>query len=292
MIYSVRHTTTYTYEDGARFAQCVLRLRPRDTARQTVLSSQVEISPEPAQALRQLGPFGEEVVRVLIDQPHHQLVISARSRVLLAPEPGMGLFASPRLADVRDQASRSEDLGPDGPATFLYPTSSTPLVKAITAYARESFADQRPIYDAAHELMSRIHGDFAYDVTATDVATPAAVAFAHRRGVCQDFANVMVSGLRGLGVPAAYVSGYLRTEPPPGEARLQGADATHAWVRVWCGIDLGWVGFDPTNAVVPNSDHIVLAVGRDYADVAPIEGVILTEGRQSLKVEVDVTPEV
>jgi transglutaminase-like putative cysteine protease len=139
--------------------------------------------------------------------------------------------------------------------------------------------------------MSRIHSDFVYDSEATDVSTPAAEAFRVRRGVCQDFAHIMISGLRGLGLPAAYVSGYLRTLPPPGGVRLEGADATHAWVSVWCGEENGWIAFDPTNAIVVKNDHIVLAIGRDYSDVAPIDGIILAPGKQTLKVGVDVIPE-
>ncbi len=136
-----------------------------------------------------------------------------------------------------------------------------------------------------------MHADFVFDSSATDVKTPASQAFAARRGVCQDFAHIMISGLKGLGLPAAYVSGYLRTIPPAGQPRLEGADATHAWVALWCGDQLGWIGFDPTNAVLAQNDHIVLATGRDYSDVAPIDGIILAPGGQTLTVQVDVIPE-
>ena len=139
--------------------------------------------------------------------------------------------------------------------------------------------------------MTRIFHDFTYDGDATDVGTPAAKAFEARRGVCQDFAHIMICGLRGLGLPGAYVSGYLRTRPPPGGARLEGADATHAWVSLWCGAESGWVGFDPTNAILVRNEHIVLATGRDYSDVAPIDGILLAPGGQTLKVEVDVVPD-
>jgi transglutaminase-like putative cysteine protease len=163
-------------------------------------------------------------------------------------------------------------------------------VPAITEYARASFGAGRPVVEAAAELMRRVRTDFTYDPEATDAYTPPRVAFEKRHGVCQDFANVMICGLRGLGLPAAYVAGYLRTVPPPGRPRLEGADATHAWVRLWCGEDLGWIGFDPTNAIYAENDHITLTVGRDAADVAPIEGILLTSGDQTLKVEVDVVP--
>ncbi len=139
--------------------------------------------------------------------------------------------------------------------------------------------------------MRRIRDEFTYDPEATTVSTPVLDAFTARHGVCQDFAQVMISGLKGLGLPAAYVSGYLRTIPPPGKPRLEGADATHAWVSLWCGEAAGWVGFDPTNDLLVQNDHIVLAVGRDYSDVAPIDGIILAPGDQTLKVEVDVIPQ-
>ena len=149
----------------------------------------------------------------------------------------------------------------------------------------------RPIIEAAAALMTRMRSDFTYDAEATTVSTPIGEAFTARRGVCQDFTHIMISGLRGLGLPAAYVSGYLRTVPPPGRPRLEGCDATHAWVLLWCGEERGWIGFDPTNAILVRHDHITLAIGRDYADVAPIDGVMLAPGEQALKVEVDVIPE-
>ena len=142
--------------------------------------------------------------------------------------------------------------------------------------ARRAFPPGRPILDGAADLMPRIRADFVYDPEATDVSTPLDEAFEKRHGVCQDFAHVMIAGLRGLGLPAAYVSGYLRTLPPPGKPRLEGADATHAWVSLWCGAELGWVGFDPTNALAGRrTTTSSSAVGRDYADVSPIDGIIL-----------------
>ena len=139
--------------------------------------------------------------------------------------------------------------------------------------------------------MRRMRDDFTYDAEATDVSTPIAAAFEGRHGVCQDFTHIMIAALRGLGLPAAYVSGYLRTIPPPGRPRLEGADATHAWVNLWCGPQDGWVGFDPTNAILARDDHITLAIGRDYADVAPVDCIILSAGAQTLDVDVDVIPD-
>ena len=162
------------------------------------------------------------------------------------------------------------------------------MLGAVSAYAATSFADGIGILASAVDLMHRIHAEFRYDRKATVISTPLDEVFAKRHGVCQDFAHVMIAGLRGLGLPAAYVSGYLRTIPPPGKPRLQGADATHAWVSLWCGPDLGWIGFDPTNDLLVENDHIILGVGRDFSDVSPIDGIILGSPKQKLNVAVDV----
>ena len=277
MIYQLRHRTTYSYEAYTTFAQCVLRLQPTSSDRQTLVED--------------VGPFGERILKVLIDKPHRALVIEARSRIDIHVQPVSSLFESMPWETIRTRSYQSADLGPQGPAAYLYPGERTPISSEITEYARRSFQPGRPIVDAASDLMGRINREFGYDTKATDVSTAAVTAFAERRGVCQDFTHIMICGLRGLGLPAAYVSGYLRTNAPLGQPRLQGADATHAWVALWCGEDRGWIGLDPTNNLLALNDHVVLAVGRDYADVAPIKGLILTPGSQTLKVEVDVIPE-
>ena len=291
MIYTVRHRTTYTYESEVTFARCVLRLTPRSSATQTVMESTITVTPEPANSVIRTGPFGEQTRTVRIETPHEALIIEARSRVDVHSLPVEAPADSLAWEMVRALSFQAADLGPQGPAAFLYPTPRTPIVASITDYARASFTPGRPIIEAAADLMTRIKADFTYDGDATDVRTAPEDAFKARRGVCQDFAHIMISGLKGLGLPAAYVSGYLRTIPPPGKARLEGADATHAWVQLWCGDKRGWIGFDPTNAILVQDDHIVLAIGRDYSDVAPIDGIILAPGEQELKVEVDVIPQ-
>ena len=290
MIYTIGHRTTYCYETPVAFARCVLRLTPTSSGRQRLLASTVTVAPLPASQVVGRGAFGEETQTLVIDQQHDRLVIEARSRVdvdVVAPDAG----ASPAWETVRGAAFGSRLLGEDGPAAYLYPTRRTPTTAAITDYARHSFAPGRLVIDAVSDLMVRMHADFRYAPAATTVSTPPIEAFEARHGVCQDFAHIMITGLRGLGLPAAYVSGYLRTDPPPGRPRLAGADATHAWAGVWCGDMAGWVGFDPTNAVLALEDHIVLAMGRDYSDAAPIEGIILAPGDQTIKVEVDVVPD-
>jgi transglutaminase-like putative cysteine protease len=290
VIYNLRHQTTYRYSQSVTFARCVLRLTPRETAAQTVLESAIIIAPRPARSRHHTGPFGERVITVAVETPHTELTIEARSRVEVNRNAPLLPFDGLSWEDVREQAFASNALGPEAPAHFLYPTLAAPVLSPITAFGLESFTPGRPIVEAASELMGRIKQGFAYEPGATAVSTPIISAFEARRGVCQDFTHIMIAALRGVGLPAAYVTGYLRTIPPPGKPRLEGADATHAWVWLWCGETVGWIGFDPTNDVVVAGDHIMLAVGRDGADTAPIDGVILGAGEQKLKVAVDVVP--
>lgn len=289
MIYTLRHRTTYRYAKAVRFARCSLRLKPRDGDGQSVLTSAVTIDPSPASAVLRRDYFGIEAVSITLDAPHAEFRVEALSTVRVErpapppPESGRAWEA------VRDAVVAARDLDGRAPVHFLAPSGRVPLIPAVTDYARTSFPAGRSAYGAAHDLMGRIRADFRFDAKATDVRTPLTEAFALRAGVCQDFAHVMIAGLRGLGLPAAYVSGYLRTVPPPGRPRLRGADASHAWVAVWCGE--GWLGLDPTNGVAVRDDHIVVARGRDYGDVAPIDGIVSGSGKQRLKVEVDVIPE-
>ena len=289
MIYTLRHRTTYRYGRAVSFARCSLRLKPADGEGQSVLASAVTIDPSPARAVTRRDYFGIEALGITLEAAHTSFCVEALSTVRVerpAPPPVEG--GTP-WEGVRDRAVAARDLGGRAPVHFLFPSDRVPLLREVTDYARPSFCPGRGTYGAAHDLMMRIARDFRFDAKATNVHTPLAEAFAGRAGVCQDFAHVMIAGLRGMGVPAAYVSGYLRTVPPPGRPRLRGADASHAWVAVWCGE--GWLGLDPTNACAMQNDHIVVARGRDYGDVAPIDGIVSGSGRQRLKVEVDVIPE-
>lgn len=289
MIYTLRHLTTYRYGRPVRFARCALRLRPSDGEGQTLIESSLTITPSPRTRVVRRDYFGLDVVAVTIDAPHTELRVEALSRVavdrppLPPPESGMP------WEQVREEALMARSLASDVPVHFLFPSARVALAPVITDYARSSFPPGRSAYGGAFDLMRRIRSDFKFDSRATDVRTPLAEAFALRAGVCQDFAHIMIAGLRGLGLPAAYVSGYLRTIPPVGRPRLRGADASHAWVSVWCGD--AWYGFDPTNGIGMCDDHIVLARGRDYTDVSPIDGIVSSSGPQKLKVEVDVIPD-
>ena len=288
MIYDIKHVTTYGYEAPVASARCAIRLLPRLDAGQTTLSARVDVLPVPEQENERLDFFGNRVVEASIGAAHTKLsvTLAARVKVARAQAPAAGLTPAWELA--RTAAVASQSLAASSPAHFIFPSRLAPLHEPATAYARQSFAPGRPVLEGAADLMRRIKADFAYDPKATQVTTPLTEAFERRGGVCQDFAHIMIAGLRGLGLPAAYVSGYLRTIPPAGKPRLEGADASHAWTRVWCGPEFGWFDLDPTNAIVVGNDHIVVALGRDYADVSPIDGVILGSGKQNLDVAVDV----
>ncbi|ATE65936.1 transglutaminase family protein [Rhizorhabdus dicambivorans] len=290
MHYQVRHKTRFRYAYPVSFARCNLRLRPVEWAGQTLERYELELSPVARiTGTRPIGYLGH-VSRMVMEKPTRELVIESRFRMRVdrptpTPRPG-----DPSIAAIAGAARGTIDMGVESPANYLYPSPSIPLSSAITAWCAEHLDPARGIVDAGLALATRIHDRFKYDGSATTVDTSPIEAFEKRHGVCQDFAQIMIAGLRGAGLPAAYVSGYLRTVPPPGKERLVGADATHAWVVIWCGKERGWLGFDPTNACMVGSDHIVTAMGRDYADVAPIDGVFTGQEGQKIDVSVDVEP--
>jgi transglutaminase-like putative cysteine protease len=253
-----------------------------------LVSHSVDIRPRPAQRTVRHDFFGTHTESVLIETPHRTLRIDSRSRVsVLRRAPGRAA-QSPVWESVRDMAFEATSLGPASPIGYVFASPLVPVQRPVTDYASLSFPPGSGILAGAVDLMHRIRTDFKYDPKATVISTPLNEVFEKRHGVCQDFAHVMIAGLRGLGLPAAYVSGYLRTIPPPGKPRLQGADATHAWVSLWCGEKIGWVGLDPTNDILVENDHIVLAVGRDFSDVSPVDGIIVGSRKQKLGVAVDV----
>ena len=290
MIYDLRHVTTYRYEAPVANARCTLRLTPRSDGGQILLDSGLDVAPHPRETSRRRDFFGNALTSLLIETPHRELRVAALARVSVErPEPPASAL-TPAFDLVRREAIETHSLDADSPVQGLFPSRLVPLHGPATDYARESFAADRPVLEGAAELMARIKADFKYDPKATAVSTPLGEAFEQRGGVCQDFAHIMIAGLRGLGLPALYVSGYIRTIPPPGKPRLEGADASHAWVRVWCGANFGWIDLDPTNALFVADDHIVVAIGRDYADVSPVDGVMVGSGGQQLAVSVDVAP--
>ena len=291
MIYKIRQVTKATVTATVPFARHLLRLTPVSRPGQVVLSSETTIEP---------AVYERRVFARLLRQPCHARrhrdtasvvrgAVAVRSSRVASFASGRGDYAALGRS-TRGGRAMAQSRARIRPAHFIFASRYVPLEPAIRDYAAESFPEGRPILEAGVELMNRIRDDFAYDPAATETTTPIAEAFAMRHGVCQDFAHVMISGLRGLGLPAAYVSGYLRTMPPPSQPRLEGADATHAWVSLWCGPQHGWQGLDPTNALRTARDHIVLAVGRDFADVSPLDGVILVGGGHTHSVAVDVIP--
>ncbi len=289
MIYDVRQTTTYAYASPAVYAQHVLRLVPIARERQRVTAAVLDIDPPPVRRREGRDFFENRTTMVEIDAPHKTLTVKLAARIAVEATAPADFDATPPWESVRADTLASLDLGPHSPVHFIYPSRQVSLDPEIRDYVQLSFPPGRPILAGAAEVMRRIKNDFTYEVGATTVTTTPSMSFSLRRGVCQDFAHIMISGLRGLGLPTAYVSGYLRTVPRSGAARLEGADAMHAWVMVWCG-DAGWWGLDPTNALIASDDHVVLAVGRDYADAAPIGGIMLGSGQQRLATAVDVIP--
>jgi transglutaminase-like putative cysteine protease len=289
VIYQIRHLTVYSYDMPVASAKLALRVTPRDENGQRCIEHGLNISPSPASVTLERDFYGNTVNIVAIDTSHTELSIEATARVEVTRE-ATPTMPGPQWESVADAALSDRDLTAAAPAHFLFASSRVTLSADVTRYTRESFRPGRGIVEASLELARRIRNEFAYEPESTEISTPLAQAFAERRGVCQDFAHIMIAGVRGLGLPAAYVSGYIRTVPPPGKKRLEGADATHAWVSVWCGPNSGWLGFDPTNAIVVANDHVALAVGRDFSDVSPVYGVFVGSGTDKLEVKVDVVP--
>lgn len=283
----VVHATRYAYGAPAAFSQHLLRLTPPAGEGQRILDFELSVKPEPQELEWFEDAFGNRLAAVTVTEPHETLELTARTLVERLREEDLMQAASLPWEEVALLAASPAGLEA---APFAYPTRYTDADDALEAYARESFEGARPVLEGARELCARIHADCRYVPGATGADTVASQSFAAREGVCQDFAHIMLAGMRALRLPCAYVSGYLRTLPPPGKERLVGADATHAWVSVW-DPGAGWVQFDPTNDMQPGADHVMLAVGRDYADCAPVTGLVVGSGAQTLSVSVDVAAE-
>jgi transglutaminase-like putative cysteine protease len=287
MQYQVTHTTTYEYSEPVSVCQNLAHLTPRDVPEQHCLRSSLAITPQPAVLSDRIDYFGNPATFFSVQQPHRELVVTASHLIQLTPRPALDPAASPPWEEVR--ALLPADRGPTALEAyqFVFASRYTPPTPELSDYALASFTPGRPLLESVLDLTARIHHDFIYDARATTVATPLREVFAKRRGVCQDFAHLELSCLRSLGLAARYVSGYLCTNAGPDRRRLVGADATHAWLSVWCPRH-GWADVDPTNDLVPSDKHILLAWGRDYDDVSPIKGVILGGGQHAVQVAVDV----
>lgn len=276
------HVTQYLYAETVSTCQTEVRLVPRARAGQVPLSHQLDVTPSANYSASREDYFGNEVICFSIEQPHKELIISSECIADLDPEPPPNLNLPPAWEGVREEVSRHPTPESFDAFQFIF---ESPLIRRgadFAAYAKDSFSPGRRFLDGVHDLSERIFSEFRYDPRATTVATPVEDALRARRGVCQDFAHVMIACLRSLDLPARYVSGYLRSG-----TEFAGGDASHAWVSVW-GPVFGWQDFDPTNNVMPQGDHITLAWGRDYADVAPVKGVALGGGEQVIRVSVEV----
>lgn len=306
----ILHSTTYRYQGSVDMAQHMVHLSPVDTATQTVQSHTLTIDPEPAARSQTTDAFGNLRTFFSLQAPHETLTVTADSRVSTqapAPLPDDPAWQAQTWEAVRDHF-RYRARAPYDPASeFLFASSHVPRDDAFTAFARPAFAAGLPMLVAVRALMERIHSGLTYETASTEVNTPALVALAQGKGVCQDFAHIMTGCLRSLGLPARYVSGYLLTQPPPGQPRLIGADASHAWVSVYVPLPPGtgaqagdepatgaWFDFDPTNNRCgwgsPGEDYATLATGRDFADVSPMRGVIQGGAHHTLEVAVTVAP--
>jgi transglutaminase-like putative cysteine protease len=288
-LYDLTHTTTYDYHSSVTVSHHLFRISPRRMSRQLRLEHSIETNPVAATTSQRTDFFGNDVTFATIEGAHRRLRITSRSRVAVGPSFIPEPSETPQWESVRGLCRSDRSSAVLEAVEFTFATSFVPLEPAFAEYSLDSFTPRRSILEAALDLTQRIHADFKFDATATTVSTPLLEVLEKRRGVCQDFAHFQIACLRSLGLPARYVSGYLETIPSPGSPRLVGADASHAWVSVFCP-SIGWIDLDPTNNCLPSMRHITAAWGRDYSDVSPIRGVLLGTGEHTLSVSVDVLP--
>lgn len=293
MRYRITHSTRYGYADPVSLCHSIAHLKPRDMPHQRCLAAQVRVNPWPSVTREHRDLFGNRVSYFSVQQAHATLEVTATSEVVVDNPVVPPLADTPPWEQVRDRLQDGREPACQAARMFTLASPATPFNALATEYARVSFTPGRPVLEAAFDLMHRIFTDFDYDPTFTNVATPLATVMEHRRGVCQDFAHLGIAGLRGLGLATRYVSGYLETLPPPGQPKLRGADASHAWFSLFvpglaADADACWIDYDPTNDCLIHEQHITTAVGRDYQDVTPVRGVFYGGGEHSLTVAVDV----
>ncbi len=286
MIYKIIHRTTYKYKYPVSVGNHVACLKPRSIQHHSLIKSEIIITPNPTSITERIDYFGNHLCYFTVEEPHDELIVEARSEVAMEDPPATPPTHSPAWEDVAAALSRDQHPEALEAYQFRFESPRIRLRPEFAAYALQSFTPGRSFLQALLDLTARMHTDFRFDSKVTTVRTPVEEVFQKRRGVCQDFAHVQVACLRSINLAARYVSGYLRTYPPPGQPRLVGADASHAWVSCYCPA-LGWLDVDPTNNVVPSNGHVTLAWGRDFGDVSPLHGLILGGGVHTLKVAVD-----
>jgi transglutaminase-like putative cysteine protease len=286
MRYRVRHVSRYEYGSPVELAAHILHLRPRPLPWQQIVSGEIVAEPSGSRRRDAEDHFGNVVTWLFLDRPHADFIITAESVVEVSyPLPPKVTPAWESIVE----AAHGPDAGPA--AEFRFDSPMAPSVAETRDFAAISFVKDRPVLDALCDLNRRIYKEFRFRSGVTTISTPVSQVMKRREGVCQDFSHLMVSALRGLGLPARYNSGYIRTKPPPGQKRRQGSDQSHAWVGAWMGPELGWVDLDPTNGIVVHEEHVLLGWGRDYGDVSPVQGVILGGGANHLTVSVDLEPD-
>jgi len=288
MRFAIRHQTIYGYSEPASLSQNELFLHPREMDTQRVVECSLDIRPTPQYLHQRKDFFGNTAHVFMVEQPHNELTVSAVSVVETASPVAPPASETPPWEQVARRLTDSCQSSDLEACQFVFPSPLVTAGPGPLAYTQPSFPPGTPVLAGALDLMHRIHSEFTYDKTATSVDTGVDQLLAYRKGVCQDFAHLAISGLRALGLAARYVSGYLQTAPPPGKPKLIGADASHAWISVYVP-EAGWVDLDPTNDVVPGESHITLAWGRDYGDVTPVKGVVMGGGTHTLTVMVDVS---
>jgi len=289
MKYHLRHVTAYHYQEPVDLGTHMLHLSPLSRAGQQVISASIGTEPDAARRTQAPDHFGNRVIWLFLHTLHQDFRITSEAEVAVQ-------FPAPPDASTTlpwEQVVELARLGIEearGAAEFVFDSPHAPADASARGYAAPSFAPGRPVLEALVDLLARFKADFRFRPGVTGIATPVSTVIAQRAGVCQDFSHVMIAGLRALGLPARYASGYIRTHPPPGAARRCGADQSHAWVECWLGPEHGWIGLDPTNDLIVQDEHVLVAVGRDYSDVSPVRGVILGGGAHELSVSVDLEP--
>ncbi|MEA1919405.1 MAG: transglutaminase family protein [Campylobacterota bacterium] len=295
MIYNIYHKTEFNYQSIVSFSHNIARLKPKETDYQKLLSYSMEIDPEVYESHEFIDMFGNENSHMLIREPHQSLAVIGRSKVEIYPEviDNHLKYIRSRAITYKQAIARLKNfqVADLSAKQFLFESELIPISSdAIAAYALESFQDNRNLFEATHEFMQRIFKDFEFLSGFSDITTPVEEIFEARKGVCQDFAQFAISALRTIGLPAKYMSGYIETLPPKGETKLFGVDASHAWFAIYIP-GAGWVEFDPTNNLIPREQHILLGSGRDYHDISPLKGVVMSSGNSQLSVMVDVRRE-
>jgi len=286
-LFEVNHTTTYGYQSSVTVSHHLLRLSPRRMRRQLVLEHTLEIEPHPASTSLHTDYFGNEVMFMTVEGAHRQLRVTARNRVALLPAFVPDSSETPAWESVRGLCRTDRSVRVLEAGEYMFGSPQAGIRQAYADYAEPSFPIGRPILESVLDLTGRIFNDFQFDGTATTVSTPLEQVFEQRSGVCQDFAHLQIACLRSIGLPARYVSGYLETIPPPGQPKLVGVDASHAWVAFFCP-GIGWIDVDPTNNLLPSMQHITLGWGRDFGDISPVRGVLTGGEQHALSVGVDV----